>query len=176
MLHGIAAFVAAGSMGWWFLRDASHDGERSRIPAAEGGSRGRVWLYLRCALTSSFGSICYMALVTPLFQPLLACSMWASSGRPPTWNWLKSVAQCFLFSVHPLLATRTRLCMPLVACYGYALNKAGETTAQLEQSMGILDLQYEDTTSFVMHSITMTVAGMIAFVLAILSAEHEGQR
>lgn len=58
----------------------------------------------------------------------------------------------------------------------YALSKAGETTAQLEERMGIFDLQYADTTSFVLHSITVTVAGLIAFVLAIVAVDDDGQR
>jgi hypothetical protein len=151
---------------------------------------GQLWLYVQCALSSSFGSLCKAALLLPpatalaqLRHSLLSrypshchhcnccCFCCGSSGSGSgtvqgtwcpwqQWQWWQWCEQ------------QSRLSLPLLAVYGRTLARTTDDlhTAHPE----CLVVSREDFTRFAVQSVTTSVAAMVSVLFALTADRKEG--
>lgn len=80
--HALMSYIVGGCVMWYFIR-----GNEVMEP------RERVLLHVKCALTSSLGSICKAGVFSPLAQIILSLDHWAI-GRPQSFVSVYSARGC----------------------------------------------------------------------------------
>ncbi|KAJ1440194.1 hypothetical protein B484DRAFT_427513 [Ochromonadaceae sp. CCMP2298] len=139
------------------------------------GLTSRLALYLQCALTTSLGSICKGALLTPPAEVVLTLHHWVTrrqGGGPVSACSLRGAASCLLS--RPLISAAEkhhRLTLSLLALYGRAF--CPTALSHLEAHPETLDITTEDCTRFLLDCAAVVAASVLAIVFGLV-AEREG--
>lgn len=162
--------------------------------------KGRVYLYLQCALTTSFGSICRAALWMSPSQCILLTKYWLLKDNsthpainPLLANCLSFLCCCcrrsstslycisyFYYFIdnyiinyfHNYAKYYHKLIIPLLAVYGKTLLKTSELT--LNSSPEIIISSMEEYTTFLLNCYTSSISVFFAILFALFAeSKHE---
>jgi hypothetical protein len=170
--HSLVAFVVGGCVLWVFVREevgGSKEGE---------GLNTRLALYVQCALTTSLGSICKGALLTPPAEVVLTLHHWVTRRTqqhtaPPSACSLRGCASCLLSRPVVTAAERYhRLTLSLLALYGRAF--CPSALAHVAAHPETLDIATEDCTRFLLDCAAVTFAAVLAMIFGLVAERGEG--
>jgi hypothetical protein len=142
----------------------------------------KLGLYLQCALTASFGSICKGALMMSPAQFVLSCRYLVLQQTSPTSSsssssrlscCIKSILKaldCSLRGVYPLARRYHRLSLCLIAVYGRTLARTAED--QLQYHPETLNSSLEETTSFTLECVAACIAAVTSIVFGLFAEER----
>lgn len=158
LFHSIMAALTGGCVLWYFLKDNEENLEPDH----------RVPLYLKVALTSSFGSMCKGALFAPFAQMVLSVINFNQSFGSAFVS-LQGIVHSMTWPLQHFARRNNRLSFSYIAAYGLTFHRAASVLIENSENLSIV---LDDTTSFVLKTIATGVAGVFALILSLL-AEKE---
>jgi len=198
--HSLLAFIVGGCVLWIFVRD-EHQSQQQHLHDVSGiilpskinsneekrSFTEKLLLYVRCGLTTSLGSVCRGALLTAPAECVLALQHWATR-RPqqaaavasqPFYCSLcsaRGVAHCLLGACGgaalPFAERHHRLSFCLLALYGRAF--CPTALAHRYAHPETLDICTEDCTRFLLDSVGVVAAGLLAIAFGFVAERGEG--
>lgn len=185
--HNLLGAVVSGCVLWYFA-DGGSDGLGIGLDESESASgggmqndgiatsvsktaRNRTLLYMRCAISSSFGSICKLSLFAPFSHLVLAAMHWAREcdayGYQINSRWRRLTLDVFI-SFESWALQNNWLSIGYVTIYGYSASKAAEEMRRFE----IIKLVLDDSTNTILKSM-VSISASVVTVLA-YSVSHAG--
>jgi hypothetical protein len=177
--HAFVSFLVGGCVLWYFMKDESEEFHAS----------DRVMLYMRCALTTSLGTLCKGALLTPPAQVVLTLHTWGhSSGsigetgygyeQPQSYYGCrictcKGLVRCLTDGFVESAMKFNRLAFCLSSLYGRTLCKAAEL--QASDHPHSIKLCLEDDTAYTLSAVATTLAGFFSIIIGLLADRNEGR-
>ncbi len=155
--HALVSYVVGGCVLWYFVKSDMD----SLNPV------GRVFLHCRCALSTSFGTLCKGALLCPFAQVVLFLNHWSKSRLSVT------ASKCSFRGIVGILVSpfvefsnrHNKLAFCLTATYGRTLCKAAEDhIAAYPQT---LELSLEDLTGHTLKAAAIGIAGIVAILFGL---------
>ena len=164
--HSLIAFIVGGCVLWIFVRE-----ENDKVALSN-----KLLLYVQCALTTSFGSICKGALTSPLAQVVLMLNHWVTR-RPQSVAHsccsLRGLAARMLpVSLVNAAEHHHRLAFGLTALYGRAFCSSAQ--ALVVSHRETLDIAVEDSTHFLVCNAAVVIAGLVAIMFGLIAERGEG--
>jgi len=167
VFHGLVAFIIGGCILWTFEDQAQYE--------YESGLHTKLLLYVQCALTTSFGSICKGALLSGLSQTVLSLDHWIN--RRPQLHVsicsLRGLASCFLTNSMLTIAQRNhRLSFCLIALHGRALGPTAMDCYKTHPET--LEICIEDASAFILNCAVSSTAAVIAIIFGLVAERGGG--
>jgi hypothetical protein len=165
--HALLEFVVGGCILWIFVKEENENFNGTN----------RLLLYLRCGLTTSFGSLCKGALLVSPLQSIL--TIHHRTYKKSTENSSFCAIICnfrsiISISLRPFLSTARsfhRMIFSLLAIYGRTFRITSEDF--LSKHAATLEILVEDSTYFTLQCLSITLSGVIAIVAALVSLRME---
>lgn len=161
--HHFIGFVVGGCTLYYFVRNQNEPIDKS----------SRILLYLKCGLTTSFGSLCKAAIFVMPAQFVLHCHSWIVRNMSQAGSCYRLLF-CFSYFGDGLVSWArkyNKLTIPSLAVYGRTLYSTADD--QLTFYPGTLQSSQEDYTSYSLGCIATCVAGVISILFGLMAeAKH----
>ena len=188
--HSLISFIVGGCILWTFVKEEDEekaeelnnsivhvnilsDSMRS-TGFVDDELKAKLALYIRCACTTSLGSLCKAALFVPLSNLILNLNHWVnlrlhSSIQNENSHINCSARSCLANLINPFLETASRhnkLALCLTAVYGrsFCATSAGHAAAYPET----IDISVEDKTCRILNCTATAFASIISILFAIV--------
>lgn len=168
VFHHFLGFLVGGCTLYYFVKPDSDP-----LGSSSSSSRSsRILLYLKCGLSTSFGSLCKAALFIMPAQFVLLCSAWFSANVSQgsccyrIWQCLGGANGCGC-GLSDWARRYSKLTVCSLAVYGRTLFRTADD--QLTYYPGTLRTSQEDYTSYSLGCISTCVAGVISIVFGLLA-------
>jgi len=146
--------------GGWGRSEAGRGVANARPELADGESHFVVAHFLRCALTTSLGTVCRAALAC--FPVRAAELLLHALGDPPGIEWCEENCENVVRGHHELLLVH-------VAAYSKSFTSAARDVWALIDESGLQSVQEEDVAGAVVHSICTGVGAIVATSVATIN-------
>lgn len=169
--NAFMSYVIGGCILWYFMKE-----DRDELAPSK-----RVTLYMRCAMTTSFGTLCKGALFCPTAQSILALNNWSKSGGAGLGQANTGIMRCCsmkrLASIltNPMTEAALRynkLAYCLTSTFGRTLCKAAEEQSQAHPET--IRIAAEDSTSYTLNATSTAISGLMAITIGLLADQNEG--
>jgi hypothetical protein len=175
--HNVLGAVVSGCVLWYFAdggseglalgldeSESSHSGGQDGVATSVSKTaRNRTLLYTRCAMSSSFGSLCKISLFAPLSHLVLAAMHWAREcdayGYQISSTWRRLTLDIFI-SFEQWALQNNWLSVGYVALFGFNAAKAAEEMRRFD----IIKLVLNDSTSTIIKAMVSLSASMVTIL------------
>lgn len=151
--HAMMSYIVGGSVLWYFLKPQSESLE----------VQSRLFLFLRCSISSSVGSLCKGSLLCPLCEVILWLRLCCLGGK------FYGLVRQLDFIIQ--YANYNRLCYSRLAVYGQTLRKA--TDDQIRLCPSTAESVLDDSTGFLLGSVSNLIAGIISAIIGVFAGRNE---
>lgn len=158
------SFIIGGSILWLFVREEASSDRLS----------SKLWLYITCSLSTSFGSLCKAAMFTGPAQFILHSKflLIKHAGRSYSCcrflvRWTERLCQW----AFPFARRYHRLSLCLIAVYGRTLVRTAED--QMQYHPETLNSAMEETTGFTLGCLSACIAGSISILFGLCAERGE---
>ena len=155
--HAFISYVVGGCVLWYFVKS-----DTDLLNPVN-----RVILHCRCALSTSFGTVCKGALLCPFSQMILFLNHWSKYRLNMNANKLsfRGVVGMLVLPFVEFSNRHNKLAFCLTATYGRTLCKAADDhIAAYPQT---LELSLEDLTGHTLKAVAIGIAGTVAILFGL---------
>ena len=167
LFHAFVAYVVGGCVVWYFIRDD----QEIFLP------RKRLMLHIRCACTTSFGSLLCGSLLSDLSEVILTIHNWGNDNRglvvtsenviQRQQSRCKRVITALISPFLNFASSHNRLAFVLTAVYGVTFRKASEL--QVKRFPQSIEFFISNISNFNLSLIAVEIASIISLFFGILT-------